>query len=182
MRPAEDRLRKERNGVTFPSASLRYLPLTGALAFVRFPLSRHRVSPGTADSLLLGFSGINFQQLPFSDLAHPQVRPFGSHWINMAWVPSHCLLYKMVGRKDFYGFGKLHQELSCACAYWESPLPKISFFSLNIYVHFNTFWFQEECASIICSATLIFVRHLFCHLSNPTNLCSGSGGQLHWGP
>lgn len=88
----------------------------------------------------------------------------------MAWVPSpghhcHCLLYKMMRKKDYYGFGKLHQELSCACAYWESPLPRTPFFSLNIYIHFNTFWFQEECTSIISSAALILGRHLFCCLS-----------------
>lgn len=101
----------------------------------------------------------------------------------MAWVPSldhhcHCLLYKMLRRKECYDFDKLHQELSCACAYWESPyLCRTPFVSLNIYVHFNAFWFQEECASIISSAALTFVRHSFCRLFNPANLCSGSGGQ-----
>lgn len=47
-----------------------------------------------------------------------------------------------------------------------TPLPGTPFFS-STYVHFNAFWFQEECASIIFSASLIFVRHMFCHLSNP---------------
>lgn len=64
----------------------------------------------------------------------------------------------MVG-KDCYGFGKLHQELSYACAYWNS-FTGTPFFS-STYVHFNAFWFQEECASIIFSASLIFIRHMF---------------------
>lgn len=62
------------------------------------------------------------------------------------------------------------------------PYPGLLFFPLNIYVHFNTFRFQEECASTISSAALMFVRHLFCHLSNPPSLCSGNEGQPHWGP
>lgn len=48
--------------------------------------------------------------------------------------------------------------------------------SLNSHVYFNTFWVQEGCASIISSAALVFVRYLSCHLSNPANPCSGSGG------
>lgn len=60
--------------------------------------------------------------------------------------------------------------------------PGLLFFPLNIYVHFNTFRFQEECASTISSAALMFVRHLFWRLSNPCSLCSGSEGQPHWGP
>lgn len=62
-----------------------------------------------------------------------------------------------------------------SCAYWESPVPGTPFIS-STSVHFNAFWFQEECASIISSASLIFVRHLFSHLSNPTTLSAREVG------
>lgn len=82
------------------------------------------------------------------------------------------------------GLGKLPPRTRLSCAYWKSPLPGTPFLS-STYVHFNAFWFrfQEECASIISSASLIFVRHMFSHLSNQLpSLCSGSGRQPHWGP
>lgn len=62
-----------------------------------------------------------------------------------------------------------------SCAYWKSPVPGTPFIS-STYVHFNAFWFQKECASIISSASLIFVRHLFSHLSNPTTLSAQEVG------
>lgn len=189
VRAAEDRLRKEERGNRSQCIFCIILHWLWILSSGHFSLVQAQESiQGLRTPCSLGFWGINFEQLPFWALAHPQVRPCRSHWINMAWVPSldhhcHCLLCKMARRKEYYGFAKLHQELSHACAYWEPPsLPRTSFFSLNIYGHFNTFGFQEECASVISSAALMFVRHLFCRLSNPTYLCLGSGGQPQRGP
>lgn len=116
--------RKE--GVTIPSASFALFSIgSKSSAVVIFPCPGSGVSPGIPHSLFPGVWGINFQELPSGPAwAHPLVRPFGSHWITMAWVPGldhhcHCLLCKMTRRKEYYGFVKLHQELSRACVYWD---------------------------------------------------------------
>lgn len=88
---------------TIPSAAFALFPIDGSLSSGHSSLVQaQELVPGFRTPCFLGFSGIHFQQLLFSALVCPQIRLFGSHCINMAWVPSHhhchCLLYKMVGK------------------------------------------------------------------------------------
>lgn len=120
------------------------------------------VSPGILHSLVPGVWGINFQELPSGPAwAHPLVRPFGSHWITMAWIPGldhhcHCLLCKMTRRKEYYGFVKLPQELSRACAYWDLLLyPGLLSFP-GIFMSILTLFGSKR------NVPLLFPQHLWC--------------------
>lgn len=79
---AQDRLRKERNGVRFlVHHSHPPTPIDSeSSAMAIFPrVQAQELVQGFQTPCSLGFSGMHFQQLPFSALTLPQVKPFGSH-------------------------------------------------------------------------------------------------------
>lgn len=60
VRATENRLRKERNGPTIPSASFSLLPINGVLSDGHFSFQAQELVQGCQTPCYLGFSGINF--------------------------------------------------------------------------------------------------------------------------
>lgn len=152
-RAAEDRLRRRRHGV--PSASFASFPIgwilgTGHCSLIQAQeLAQGFQTPWSLGFLESVFSSCLSQLWPFPRWGLLEAAELTGPGFPASTITVTAFFMKWLGRRECCGLGELCQGPSCACASQESPsLPRTPFFSLKIYVHFYTFMFQEECASV----------------------------------
>lgn len=177
MRAAEDRLRKERSGVTVPTFCV--IPHR-SLSSGHFSLGQaQELVQGFQTPCFLGSSGINVQQLPFLALVSPQVRLLEATELTWPGCPASAVTVTASSIKWLEGRSVRLWRVTprtqlCLCLPG-GPLAQDCFL-LKYWCPFYHFLVPRGvCLHYFLSSSVICQTFFFFCLSNPTNLCSERG-------